>query len=100
MSSPALWGTRAWLQKNFGPNARTLSLETKKFVFRYKSPAHFMDIFRTYYGPIHKAFLALDPAGQAALAHDLEELIARLNVAEDGSMKVPSEYAEVAIVKA
>ena len=100
VSSPALWGTQAWLQENFGPHARKLSLETKKFVFRYKSPAHFMDIFRSYYGPIHKAFLALDPAGQAALAHDLEELIARLNVAEDGSMKVPSEYAEVVIVKA
>lgn len=99
VASPALWGTRAWLEQHFGPKARRISIEPKMFVFRYKSPAHFMDVFRTYYGPIHKAFLALEGAAQAALARDLEELIARFNVATDGTMKVSSEYAEVVIGK-
>jgi hypothetical protein len=57
-------------------------------------------IFRTFYGPIHKAFLALDANGQAALYADLIDTIARFNTATDGSMRVPSEYAEVLIVKA
>lgn len=100
VASPSLWGTRAWLDQHFGPQAQGIWFEPRTFVFRYKSPAHFMDIFRTYYGPIHKAFLALDAAGQAALADDLENTIARFNVATDGSMKVPSEYAEIVIVKA
>ena len=59
-----------------------------------------MDVFRAFYGPIHKAFLALDPDGQAALAGDLLETIARFNTATDGSMRVPSDYAEVIITKA
>jgi ubiquinone/menaquinone biosynthesis C-methylase UbiE len=99
LASPALWGTSAWLEQHFGPNARRISIEPKMFVFRYKSPAHFMDVFRTYYGPIHKAFLALEGGAQAALARDLEELIAQFNLATDGSMKVPSEYAEIVIDK-
>jgi SAM-dependent methyltransferase len=100
VSSPALWGTRPWIEQHFGPQARTIAIEDKVFVFRYRSAEHFMDVFRTYYGPIHKAFLALDPAGQAALAKDLDVTIARFNTATDGSMRVPSDYAEVIITKA
>jgi hypothetical protein len=59
-----------------------------------------VDFFRTYYGPVHKAFLALDTAGQAALASDMRDLIARFNTATDGTMRVPSDYAEVIVTKA
>jgi ubiquinone/menaquinone biosynthesis C-methylase UbiE len=100
VSSPALWGTRAWIEQQFRPQARTISIEDKVFVFRYRSAEHFMDVFRTYYGPIHKAFLALDSAGQAALAKDLGATIARFNTATDGSMRVPSDYAEIIVTKA
>jgi len=69
-------------------------------VFRYHSPERFLDVFRAFYGPIHKAFLALDPNGQTALAGDLLETVNRFNTATDGSMRAPSDYAEVIIVKA
>ncbi len=68
-------------------------------MFRYRSPEHFLDIFRTYYGPMLKAFSALDEAGQNGLRNDLLELIARLNRADDGTMVVPSEYLEVVITR-
>jgi hypothetical protein len=55
--------------------------------------------FRSYYGPVHKAFLALDPAKQAALSADLHATIERFNTATDGSMRVPSDYAEIIITK-
>ena len=58
-----------------------------------------MDVFRRYYGPMYKAFQALDPLGQAALTKDLLALIATLNVATDGSMNVPSAHAEFVITK-
>jgi hypothetical protein len=59
-----------------------------------------VSFFRSYYGPVHKAFLALDPRGQTALADDLQATIDRFNTAADGSMRVPSSYAEIVIVKA
>jgi hypothetical protein len=69
-------------------------------VFRYASPEQFVHVFCTFYGPVHKASLALDANGQAALDADLMNTVARFNTAIDGSMRVPSEYAEVLVVKA
>ena len=100
VNSPALWGTKAWIEQRFGPHARSIAIEEKAFMFRYRSADHFMDVFRNFYGPIHKAFLALEPAGQVKLADDLRATIARFNTAEDGSMRVPSDYAEIVITKA
>ncbi len=79
VSSPALWGSRAWLEETFGANARSVAIGERAFTFRYASADHFIDVFRTYYGPVHKAFLSLDPAGQDALASDLRDLVARFN---------------------
>jgi ubiquinone/menaquinone biosynthesis C-methylase UbiE len=97
VASPALWGTQAWIEQHFGPLARRIAFDNRSFVFRYRSPEHFMDVFRTWYGPVHKAFLALDAAGQAALARDLSATIAAFDTATDGSMRVPSTYAQIVI---
>jgi SAM-dependent methyltransferase len=97
--SPAQWGARNWLNDVFGARAQSILINDRAFVFRYRSPDHFVDFFRTYYGPVHKAFLALDTAGQAALASDVRNLVARFNTATDGTMRVPSDYAEVIVTK-
>jgi ubiquinone/menaquinone biosynthesis C-methylase UbiE len=100
ISSPALWGAKPWIEETFQAAARAIAVADKAFIFRYRSPEHFIEVFRTYYGPIHKAFLALDAAGQTALADDLRATIARFNTATDGSMRVPSDYAEIVISRA
>ncbi len=97
--SPALWGSRPWLEETFRANTRSIAFNERAFTFRYASPNHFIDTFRTYYGPVHKAFLALDPAGQLALEADIRDLIARFNRATDGTMRVPSQYAEVIVAR-
>ena len=99
VKSPALWGTEAWINETFGGQAR-ISFTARDFVFRYRSPEHFVEFFRTYYGPMHKAFLALESDGQTALHKDVLDTIARFNTATDGSMRVPSEYAEIVVTKA
>jgi hypothetical protein len=66
---------------------------------RYRSPEHWLDVFRTWYGPVLKTFAALEPAAAAALASDLFALIARLNRADDGTMVVPSEYLEIVVTR-
>ena len=99
MKSPALWGTKAHISDLFGHGAAAISTETKDFMFRYRSDDHWIDIFRTYYGPVLKAFEVLDSRLHDALIADLKSLIAQFNVARDGTMVVPSEYLQVVIVK-
>jgi ubiquinone/menaquinone biosynthesis C-methylase UbiE len=97
--SPALWGTEARIKEMFGASAASVKAERRHFNFRYRSPEHFLEIFKSYYGPTLKAFAALDAANQQGLTNDIFALIARMNRAEDGTMVVPSEYLEVVITK-
>ncbi|MGK9232327.1 methyltransferase domain-containing protein [Inquilinus limosus] len=97
--SPALWGTRERLAELFSAQAESVASAQRHFVFRYRSPGHWLEVFKTYYGPVLKAFAALPPAGQAALEADLVALIGRFNRSGDGSMVVPSEYLEVIVTK-
>ncbi len=99
LKSPALWGTEVRLAELFAAAAETIDAQRRQFVFRYRSPAHWLEVFRTYYGPMHKAFGALDAKQQAALADDITALLARFNRAGEESLVVPSEYLEVVITK-
>lgn len=100
VQSPARWGTAEWIDEIFAGSANAIDFTRKSFVFRYRSPAHFVEFFRTFYGPVHKAFLALDAEGREALEADLHAVIAVLNTASDGTMRVPGEYAEIVVEKA
>jgi len=97
--SPALWGSRARLAELFEPHASSIAAAPRNFVFRYRSAAHWLDVFRTYYGPVLKTFAALEPAAQAALERDLLALVDRFNRAGDGAMVVPAEYLETVITR-
>ena len=97
--SPALWGTRARLSEMFDVGASSVRAESRLFNFRYRSAAHFLDVFKTFYGPVLKAFAALEPAKQEELHNDLHALIVRMNRASNGSLVVPSEYLEVVVTK-
>ena len=99
VKSPALWGTRARIDEMFGAQSVSIVSNPRYFVFRYRSPEHFVDVFRTWYGPLLKAFAALEAAGQAALNDDLIALIARFNRSGDQTMVVPGEYIEIVITK-
>ena len=94
---PSLWGTEERLRELFGDHVATLETERKNFVFRYRTPQHWLDTFRTYYGPVQKAFLAVGAAQEQALSADLIRLVQQFNRASDGAMVVPGEYLEVVI---
>jgi SAM-dependent methyltransferase len=91
---PALWGTEQRLRELFGEGIAELTLNKRFFVFRYRSVEHWLEIFRTYYGPVLKAFAALDAEGQAGLAGDLTNLLERFNTGGTETLTVPSEYLE------
>jgi SAM-dependent methyltransferase len=94
--SPALWGVESHLQALFGKGAE-ISVARRLFNFRYRSAAHFIDVFKTWYGPVHKAFAALPADEAAALQSDLTALLNNLNRAGTQSLVVPSEYLEIVI---
>jgi ubiquinone/menaquinone biosynthesis C-methylase UbiE len=98
LKSPALWGTEERLREFFGDQVAELKAIRKHFVFRYRSAQHWLETFRTYYGPILKAFAALASDKQDALAADLIALAERSNSKAD-MFAAPSEYLEVVLTK-
>jgi ubiquinone/menaquinone biosynthesis C-methylase UbiE len=92
------WGDEEYIRQLFGP-ASEIRTERRQYAFRYRSPQHWIDVFRTWYGPVHKAFASLSPDAQAGLEKDLVDLIAAFNVSGDSTMVAPGEYLEVVIVK-
>ena len=97
LQSPLLWGTRARLDALFGRAAKTIRAEPRNFVFRYRSPEHWVEAFRAWYGPVNKLYATLDATKQDELTRDILGLIARGNRAGDGSLVLPAEYLEVVI---
>ena len=98
VQSPLLWGTRDHLQKLFG-SAASINHTVRDFAFRYESAEHFVEIFRTFYGPVHKAFAALDADGQAGLDTDLLALLERCARTSAAGLVVPGEYLETVITR-
>jgi len=97
VKSAALWGTEERLLELFGDRVDPLAIEHKHFVFRYRNAKHWLEVFRTFYGPMHKAFGALDTAAQESLSADLIALAERFNRATDGSLVAPGQYIEVVL---
>lgn len=100
IESPAKWGTKSFIESNFSSSAADIEFNERIFKFRYESPEHWLDVFRTFYGPTHKAFQALQESESQALAKDMLALVNELNTATDGSMCVPSTYAEIVVTLA
>jgi ubiquinone/menaquinone biosynthesis C-methylase UbiE len=97
VKSPALWGTKARLEELFGKAAKAIRTASREFTFRYRSPEHWIEVFRTYYGPMNKTYGALDAGKQAAFTQDVKALMERGNRSGDGTLVLPSEYLEVVI---
>jgi ubiquinone/menaquinone biosynthesis C-methylase UbiE len=99
VKSPALWGTRARLTEMFGVHASSIQAESRTFTFRYRSAEHWLEVFRTYYGPVLKTFAALPDDKQAALASDLLALARQFNRSGDTTLVAPGEYLEIVVTR-
>jgi ubiquinone/menaquinone biosynthesis C-methylase UbiE len=99
VKSPTLWGTESRIREMFGKQASAIRIEQRSFAFRYRSAQHWLDVFKTYYGPLLKAFAALEPRAQAAVADDFIALAQRFNRSGDDTMVAPSDYLEIVITR-
>lgn len=99
LKSPALWGTESHIVELFGTRSVQIRCERRNFNFRYRSAAHWIQVFRDFYGPTHKAFAALSETARPALERDIVALLEQFNTAGTASLVVPGEYLEVVITK-
>jgi ubiquinone/menaquinone biosynthesis C-methylase UbiE len=97
IKSPALWGTEGRLYELFP--GHQLKISKQIFSLRYKSPDHWLNVFKTYYGPTNRAFAALDSVRQEALEAEIVELLERMNRGGKDTFIVPSEYLEVIVTR-
>jgi len=97
VTSPSAWGTRARIEELFADSARDITVTSREFVFRYHSPVHWIEVFRTFYGPMNKTFAALDADRKAAFTEDLLRLMEKDNRSGDETLVLPSAYLEVVI---
>jgi hypothetical protein len=99
LPSPMAWGSELHLQELFGGQASHIRTTRKTYAFRFRSPEHWVEFFRAYYGPTHKAFAAVGELGQRGLYEALIELLRRENTHHGDALVVPAEYLEVVITK-
>jgi ubiquinone/menaquinone biosynthesis C-methylase UbiE len=91
LTPPSRWAMEDHLEELFRVPASDIHTTYRDFVFRYRSPAHWVDVFRTWYGPVHKAFGGLSTEGRVRLERDLLALIDEFNTSGDSTMVVPAE---------
>lgn len=97
VKSPALWGTEARLNELFAGHSVAVTREI--FNFRYRSAQHWLEVFKTYYGPTNRAFAALAGDAADALEVDIRSLLMRLNEGGTGMLRIPSAYLSVVVTK-
>lgn len=97
LNSPLRWGTEAGLRALFA--GQRIQVTPREFMFRYESAQHWVDVFRAFYGPVHRAFAALAPDRQQQLEGEIVALLARFNRAGPESLVVPGAYLEVVITR-
>jgi SAM-dependent methyltransferase len=99
LDAPTLWGTEPHIVRLFGREATDIRCERRTFLMRYESPSHWLQVFRDFYGPTHRAFASLDPEAQRALEIDILGLLESMNIGGWGSLLVPAEYLQVVLVR-
>ena len=95
LKPPSRWGTESGLEELLGDGISDVRIERRDFTFRYRSAEHWLDFFRTNFGPVQRAFAALDDSSSDDLARELLALCEEMNTAGDGTLVVPSAYLEV-----
>lgn len=91
---PLRWGTEAGLRELLG---RNMAIEKRMYVLRYRSGQHWLDYFRSNFGPTRQTFERLDEAGQRDFAAELLALAQRFNRTGEESFVAPAEYLEVVL---
>jgi SAM-dependent methyltransferase len=97
--SPLEWGTERRLAELFGDGVQELGVRRQDFVFRYRSAQHWLDAFRSYYGPTYNAFGVVADDARQGFEEEMLDLAWRYNTSITNTLRVPSEYVQVVAIK-
>ncbi len=100
VNPPLLWGTEERIRELFGNGISELRVERRSARQAFRSADHFLDFFRTYFGPTKVAFERVGPEGEAALEADLRSYLEQNNVGGDRGMILKPEYLQVVATRA
>lgn len=96
MRPPFRWGTEEGLAELF-PGAQAIKTHKRMCTFRHLSAEAWLEMFRTFYGPMNRTFAALDSENQAAFQAEILALMSEMNRSGDETLVLDSEYVEAVI---
>ncbi|HWA14620.1 MAG TPA: class I SAM-dependent methyltransferase [Burkholderiales bacterium] len=96
---PSEWGTQKRLRELFGSSTSSLRIEERSALFRYRSSAHWIDVFSRYFGPIMRVLANVPEPKRGEFLRELDDTLNRFNKSGDGTLVVSADYLEVVAVK-
>jgi SAM-dependent methyltransferase len=100
VTPPALWGTEERVRELFGDGISELRIERRPSRQAFRSPDHYLEFFRAYFGPIKTAFEKVGAEGEEALAADLRAYLEEVNTAGERALVIEPEYLQVIATRA
>jgi ubiquinone/menaquinone biosynthesis C-methylase UbiE len=97
---PVLWGTEERVRELFGDGVSSLRTERRVSRQAFRSADHYLDFFRSYFGPIKMAFERAGAENEEALIADLRAHLEQANTAGDRAMVLEPEYLQVIATRA
>jgi len=100
IESPLLWGTEERLRELFGDGIADLQAERRISRQPFRSADHYIEFFRTYFGPTQMAYERVGAEGEQALTDDLHAFLEAENTAGERAMVLKAEYLQVVATRA
>lgn len=100
INPPLLWGTEDRLRELFGDQISDLKIERRISRQPFRSPDHYIEFFRRFFGPVKMAFERVGPDGEQALEDDLRAYLEAHNSAGDRALVLEAEYLRVIATRA
>ncbi|MDX6627295.1 MAG: hypothetical protein QOE56_2284 [Solirubrobacterales bacterium] len=100
INPPLLWGTEDRLRELFGDQISDLKIERRISRQPFRSPDHYIEFFRRFFGPVKMAFERVGPDGEQALEDDLRSYLEAHNTAGDRALVLEAEYLRVIATRA
>lgn len=100
VQSPLRWGTEEGLRELLGDGVSDIRIERRRSRQAFRSADHFLDFFRTYFGPTKVAYERVGPEGEEALTADLRGYLEESNMAGDRALVLAPEYLQVVVTRA
>jgi SAM-dependent methyltransferase len=100
LPSPLAWGTEERLRELFGDGIADLRVERRVSRQPFRSADHYIEFFRSYFGPTQTAYERVGPDGEQALTDDLRGFLEGANKGGERALVLEADYLQVVATRA